>query len=256
MKIEKIKKISANTYQIIFDDKSKIKTYDEVILKNNLLYKKELDQEEIKNILKENEYYSVYSDSIKYLNKKVHSKQEYIKYLKKYNLSKKQEEDLVKKMEELNLINDNYYIKAYVYDKFHLTPDGIIKIKNDLLKENLPIDKIEEELDKISKEEMDEKLEKLVNKKLKLSKGSNYQIKQKLIASLITLGYEKSDIEKYLTDVDDSKSLEKDFNKLYMSLSRKEKDTENLYLKLKQKLYQKGYSIEKINEMINKKRNY
>ena len=124
-----------------------------------------------------------------------------------------------------------------------------------MLKENLPIDKIDEELDKISQEEIDEKLEKLVNKKLKLSKGSNYQIKQKLIANLINLGYEKKDIEKYLIDVDDSKSLEKDFNKVYMSLERKEKDIESLYQKLKQKLYQKCYSIEKINEIINKKRN-
>ena len=256
MKIEKIKKTSSNIYQIVFEDKSKLKTYDEVILKNNLLYKKELDQEEINKILKENEYYSVYSESIKYLNKKMHSKLEYTKYLKKYDLSEQKKKDLIKKMEELNLLNDNYYIKAYIYDKFHLTSDGILKIRNDLLKENLSLDKIDEELSKIPQEEIDEKLEKLVSKKIKLAKGSNYQIRQKVISGLITLGYEKNDIEKYLVDIDDAKSLEKDFNKIYTSVSKKEKDLDTLYFKIKQKLYQKGYSSLDIDEIINKKRNY
>lgn len=256
MKIEKIKKTSSNTYQIVLEDKSKIKTYDEVILKNNLLYKKELDQEEINTILKENEYYSVYSDSIKYLTKKVHSKQEYINYLKKYNLVEKRKKDLIVKMEELNLLNDDYYIKAYIYDKFHLTSDGILKIRNDLLSQNLSKEKIDDELSKIDQEEINDKLEKLVMKKIKSTKGSNYQIRQKVISSLITLGYEKNDIEKYLIDIDDSKSLEKDFNKVYLSLSRKEKDMDTLYFKIKQKLYQKGYNSEDINEIINKKRNY
>ena len=255
MKIDKIKKINSNTYQIVFDDKTKIKTYDEVILKNNLLYKKELDQKEIDNILKENEYYSVYNDSIKYLNKKMHTKKEYTQYLNKYELKEKDKKDLINKMEELKLINDNNFIKAYIYDKFNLTSDGILKIKKYLLEQNLSQDKIEEELAKISKEEVLEKLEKLVNKKLKITKGSNYQIKQKVLSSLIILGYEKQDIERYLINIDDSNSLEKDFNKVYISLSRKEKDIDSLYLKIKQKLYQKGYETEKINEIINKKRN-
>ena len=62
-------------------------------------------------------------------------------------------------------------------------------------------------------------------------------------------------IELYLNDIDDSKSLEKDFEKYYRELSRKQIDYEKLYFKLKQKLYSRGYSLSSIDEIINKKRN-
>ncbi len=255
MKIDKIKKLTGNRYQITFSDKTKLITYDEVILKNNLLYKKELDPDELKIIEQENNYYSLYNESIKYLTKKMHSKLEYIKYLNKQDINKILKDKLLDDMTKLNLLNDDNYLKAYIYDKFHLTNDGPLKIKKELLNNNISLEKIEEELNKISDDEQKEKLKKLVNKRLKVTKGSNYQIKQKVLMYLINLGYEKKNIEEFLINIDDSSSLEKDFNKIYLSLKTKEKDEDKLYLKIKQKLYQKGYSLSKIDEIINKKRN-
>lgn len=255
MKIDKIKKLSGNKYQITFSDKSKLVTYDEVILKNNLLYKKELTSDELKDIEKSNNYYSLYSESVKYLTKKIHSKIEYINYLNKKEIDASLKNRLLEDMTKINLLNDDNYLKAFIYDKFHLTNDGPVKIKKELLENKISEDKINEELNKISEEEINEKLEKLVNKRIKITKGSSYQIKQKILVYLINLGYEKKNIEVYLNDIDDSSSLEKDFNKVYISLVKKEQDEEKLYLKIKQKLYQKGYSLSKIEEIINKKRN-
>ena len=255
MKIDKIKKLSSNKYQITFSDKTKLITYDEVILKNNLLYKKELSTDDFKQIEKENNYYSIYNESVKYLTKKIRSKAEYTKYLDKYGLEKNLKDKLISDMKKINLLNDDNYLKAYIYDKFHLTNDGPLKIKKDLLNNNISEEKIDEELNKILKEDQNEKLKKLVNKKLRITKGSVYQIKQKILINLINLGYEKKNIEEYLNDIDDSSSLEKDFNKIYIYLIKKEQDEEKLYLKIKQKLYQKGYSLNKIDEFINKKRN-
>lgn len=255
MKIDKIKKLSSNKYQITFSDKTKLITYDEVILKNNLLYKKELSTDDFKQIEKENNYYSIYNESVKYLTKKIRSEAEYTKYLDKYGLEKKLKAKLISDMKKINLLNDDNYLKAYIYDKFHLTNDGPLKIKKDLLNNNISEEKIDEELNKILKEDQNEKLKKLVNKKLRITKGSAYQIKQKILINLINLGYEKKNIEEYLNDIDDSSSLEKDFNKIYIYLIKKEQDEEKLYLKIKQKLYQKGYSLNKIDEFINKKRN-
>ena len=50
MKIEKIKKLSNGKYKIELDNKEKITTYDEVILEENILYKKEIDNELINKI--------------------------------------------------------------------------------------------------------------------------------------------------------------------------------------------------------------
>ena len=45
MDIKKIKKMNNDKYQIITTDNKKIITYDSVILKYNLLYKKSIDSE-------------------------------------------------------------------------------------------------------------------------------------------------------------------------------------------------------------------
>ena len=50
MKIKKLK----NKYKIEFDNREPIITYDDIILKYNILYKKELSEELIDKILKEN----------------------------------------------------------------------------------------------------------------------------------------------------------------------------------------------------------
>ena len=60
------------------------------------------------------------------------------------------------------------------------------------------------------------------------------------------MGYDKEYVDLYaLNEMDDSKQLENDYNKLYIKLSKKLKD-EELYFKIRQKLYQKGYSLSKI----------
>ena len=47
MKIKKIQKKQNGKYEITLDDNLKIKTYDEIILNNDILFSKELNDEEI-----------------------------------------------------------------------------------------------------------------------------------------------------------------------------------------------------------------
>ena len=68
------------------------------------------------------------------------------------------------------------------------------------------------------------------------------------------LGYNKEDVEPFIENVDESSSLEKDYNKIYNSLKNKEKDLNKLEYKIKSKLYQKGYNLTSIDEIIAKKR--
>lgn len=254
MRIIKIKKQKNNKYQIEFDNKEKIITYDEVILKYNLLYKKELSESEIKDIVASNDYYDVYNEMIKYLTKKHHSKKECIEYLQKFSLKEKDRKRIISELEKINLINDINYTKAYVYDRFYLTNDGLNKIRKNLLNQNISEELIENELRTISYDDIVSKITKLIRKKLKTSKGSSFMIKQKIYNDLIMLGYDKNLIDNcFEIDIDDSNNLEKDFNKLFTQYSRKEKNSDKLYLKIKQKLYQKGYSLSMIDEIINKK---
>ena len=154
------------------------------------------------------------------------------------------------------MINDEMYVKAYVSDKIHLSSDGPNKIKNELLKNNIKEEIIDEELSKIDEEELINKVKRIINKKVRTSKTSSYNTRQKIYLELTNLGYSKELIDKcYNDDRDDESFLERDFNKIYKDVSRKETDENKIYLKIKQKLYQKGYKLEQIDRIINEKRN-
>ena len=58
MKIKKISKKKGSLYEIILDNNELLNLYDDVILKYNLLLKKEIDEKEIKEIIKFNSYFN------------------------------------------------------------------------------------------------------------------------------------------------------------------------------------------------------
>ena len=86
MLIEKIEKLKSNKYNIYINGE-KITTYDNVIIENNILYKKQIDNDLYQKILNETQYYSVYNKVVNYILKKRRSEKEIIQYLNKLDLS-------------------------------------------------------------------------------------------------------------------------------------------------------------------------
>ena len=121
-----------------------------------------------------------------------------------------------------------------------------------ILEHNISLEIIEEELNKIDKEIINSKIEKLINKKIKNTKYTGYILKQKVIQYLNDLGYDKNDVIEIYDNIsiDNNNLLKKEYDKLYKKLSLKYADKE-LNNKIKTKLYQKGFSISEINEIIN-----
>jgi len=68
MKINKFKKIGTNKYKIFFDNDT-LTIYEDVILKYNLLYKKEVSNELLVEINKDNYKASIYDIALKYIEK-------------------------------------------------------------------------------------------------------------------------------------------------------------------------------------------
>ena len=153
MKIVKIKKLSGSKYQINLDS-DVITTFDNVILKYNLLYKKTLTNDEFKKILIESNYYDIYNKALKYSTKKIRSEKEINTYLNKFDIKDSDKDKIIKKLKELNLINDRAYTKAFINDKIHLSKFGIDKIKRLLVQEGITNNIIEEEISKVDNNEI------------------------------------------------------------------------------------------------------
>ena len=254
MHIDSIKKQRNGFYKIVGD--KTITLADEVILNYNILYKKELDDDLISKLMEENYKYDILHKTIKYVSTKMRSKKEINKYLAKYELNESDKNFVITKLTNLNLLNDNAYAAAYVYDRFNLYHDGPNKIKKDLLSHRISEDVIENELAKITNEDIYTKLSKMIIKKIshntKYAKG---EYKRKIEHEFLNLGYDLVMIDEIFEEnfigLNEAELIEKEYQKIYHKYVNKY-EPKKLTIVIKQKLYQKGFNVDDINNVVNK----
>ena len=251
MKILKYKKIK-NKYRVYFDNDLKIDLNDNIILKYELLLKKEIDNKTFDKMILDNNKEDIYNLAVKYISIKIRSREEIYNYLNKKGYEKEDINNTINRLEKNNLINDDLYIKSYIHDKFYLSSDGFNKIKKYLLDLKLDESIIDKYIEEIDREDIIDKLNKLVDKKIKSTKNySGNVLRFRLMNYFYELGYDKSDIEevlnnKSLVDID---SGIKEYNKLYNKYSKKY-DGYELENFIRNKLYQKGYDLNEIKKNI------
>lgn len=240
MKIKKYIKVGSNKYKIILENLENIILYEDVILKYELLLKKEITN--LDEILEYNKKFELYDKALSYISKKLRSEVEIRKYLSKYTTNQIDIDNVVNKLYDANYLNNKLYIKSYINDKLNLSLEGPIKIKNDLINLGFNTFEIEDELLIFNQELIKERIEKYLNKQLKVNKKSLYVFKNKMLINLINLGYEKGDILEYLNKIsfEEDNFKEKEIEKLRKKYSKKYSGLE-LDLIIKRKLYEKGY---------------
>ena len=254
MKILKIKKMANNKYKISLDN-FEITTFDNVILEYNLLYKKELTEKELKEISSKTNYFDAYNKTLKYITKKIKSKREVEKYLESFDLKSDEKKEILNKLIGLNLINDRLYCRAFINDKINISKYGVIKVNKQLQEKGIDYKIIEEELLNIDYNIVNSNLESKIKRKINNNtKYTNFELKQRLIMQFTKEGYSKEKILEYINKYisNDGEILKVQFDKLYYKYKNKY-DDKIFLLKLKQKLYQKGFSNETISKLIQEK---
>lgn len=247
MKIRKVTKLKSGKYKLDLDNKDKIITYDNVILDNNLLFNPLIDNNLLSKINKENKYYDIYNKIIKMVGTRLRSEKEIKEFLLKNALDDKEIENIISDLKKQKIIDDVKFVRAFIHDKLAFTNYGPNKIKSELLN-HVDNEIIDEELNNIEPSIFDEKMRKIVSKKISQNhKYSKLILKKKLTDELKMQGFDAFDIDEFLVEDDDI--LKKECLKLYEKLSKKYSDKE-LILKMKQKLYQKGFSMELVNKEI------
>ena len=117
MRIKKITKLKSGKYKMEFDNNTKIITYDNIIIENNILFKKEIDDELYDKLYNETLDYNLYSRVLKYTLIKMRSLKEIKKYMNKLEINEEEQNKIVSKLQENNFINDNKFAEAFIADK-------------------------------------------------------------------------------------------------------------------------------------------
>lgn len=255
MKIIKYTKQKGNTYRVDLENESII-LYDDILIKEELLLKKQLSEKELEKIKKENENLNAYYKVLKYLNKKMRTEKEVIEFLKRENIEEEKKEEILKKLKKEKYVNEEMYLEAYINDKIKFTKDGPEKIKDNLKKLGLKEEEINLKLESIESQIWYEKIEKIIAKKMLQNKtDSEYRLKNKIKIYLLTNGYPKEMVTELLEKVKQTKGIEiikKEKAKLENKLKRKYSDTTLIY-QVKNRLLLKGFTLEEIKEVYKEK---
>ncbi len=240
MRINKFKKLGRNKYKVMFDNEELV-LYEDIILKHNLLTKKDINIDELEEIVNDNRDYDAYNLALNYIEIRLRSRKEIYEYLKKKEFNENLINDVISKLDDLGLLNNKQYIEAFINDKINLSNDGPYKIRSALIDLEFEESDIDKYLYSIDQDVWKEKLDKIINKKKSLMKSkSYYMFITKMKNDLYNLGYDKELIDEKLSNIEySSNAIDKDFEKA----NKKYKDDKN---KIVSSLLRKGYSYEEI----------
>lgn len=243
MKILCYKNKKGNIYEITLSNKEKITLYDDVILKYNLLITKEIKDNELNNILKDNDKIKAYLLAIKYIRVKLRTEDEIKKKLKDYD--KDTINYVINRLNKEKYLNNDLYIKAYINDSINLKFEGPNKILYDLKKMKFKEDEINNYLLKVDNDIWINKIRKYIKKKIETNKSlSKIFLEKKIKEDLFNKGFYKEDIDRVLNEftIEEDKSIyEKEYTKLKNKLSKKYSN-EELEYRIKISLYKKGFN--------------
>lgn len=240
--------MSGSKYKVFFSNGLSIIVHEDIILKYNMLVNKYIDSEQLELIQTDNNNYIVYDLALKYIKIKLRCEKEIREYLKKKNIEDNIINDIVDKLKNDGYLSEDAYIKAYTYDKFNICNIGPLKIKKELINLGFDEGKVDEEVNKLDKNDLLAKLNKMIDKRISQTKNySGYILRKKIVDYFIDRGFELSDIECILKDKNlcNHDHLKKEYDKLYNRYSKKYSGNE-LEKVIKQKLYQKGFNYSDI----------
>jgi len=242
MLINSYKKKKNNIYEITLSNNEVYSLYDDVILKYELLLKKEINNLELKKILDDNKLQEGYYIALKYINIKLRTEQEIRKKLIDFNSEVKNY--VVDRLKKEGYINNELYIKSYINDEINFKLIGPNKIIFDLKKLGFIDDEINNYLETLDNNIWINKIDKFINKKINSNHNlSGMLLKQKIMTELTNRGFEKDTINLVIENYefnDDDNIKEKEYNKLKNKLSRKYSG-EELEYRIKIGLLKKGY---------------
>ena len=188
LKIIKYEHTGVDKYRIYLENGEIIDTYDNVILENELLLKKEIDIDLYNKITKETILEEHYLSCQKYIDYRIRSTKEIKDYLKKKNIEDENIELIINKLIKNKYLNDDYFCKCFINDKLKFTNKGSYQIIEELKRNEISPSIIDKYYYLMNEEIMNERINKIIDKNIKTVKDIT-KLRNKLYNNLVRLGY-------------------------------------------------------------------
>jgi regulatory protein len=181
-------------FAVFVDDILAITLNGQSILDSGLVIGKEVSKDEVDSLNKRADSDKLYGQALKYISLRIRSEGELVQYLKRKGASKIQIAPILAKLKNLDLINDDNYVRAYVHDRMLASPLSKRKISYELRKKQVAEEVIERSLENNELSDKDS-LIKMIEIKRRQSKFND---DLKLMQYLVRNGFNYGDIKEAL----------------------------------------------------------
>lgn len=246
MEIVKYKKKKNNKYLITLSNGDSLELFEEVILKNNLLIKKDIDSSDINFIINDQQFYSCYYDILKMIRVRPRSIYEVKTKMIKDKYDEELVLDVIEKVKKQGYLDDKLFATSYINNQIITTNHGPRRISSDLKKKGVSSSVINEVISIYDNYVEEEKVSKIIDKMIKSNrnKGNNY-LRRKIYNDLLRDGFSKSIVDKVISSKefgDDSEIKAREYEKIKARLQKKYSGNELEY-KINDALIKKGFNI-------------
>lgn len=195
MRIEKYELTKKNIYNVYLSNGEVLELNGKVITDNELLIKKDIDNELYDKLKRDNTICMLMDTSVKYIDRRLRSINELRDYLKNKEEDTIIIEEVIDKLIDYKYLDDDRFTKAFIKDKLNFTNWGDYKIKNELKRLGVNEEIIYNNMTSIYDNIYYERINKIIDKDLSTNKKySGIKLKNKIYNHLLTLGYSKEKV--------------------------------------------------------------
>jgi len=175
----------------------------QTFLKEKLKVEQDLSDDQVKSIVKRGQFQDSYDKILMYASLRPRSRREYELWLKKHKVHASLHDEIFKRLERLELMDDNKFAAWWIQQRQTFRPKSKRALVQELRAKGIDRNVISKAL---AGEEIDEKkaAEKmLAKKKYKWDKLDGYLKRQKIYAFLMQKGFDAEVIKDILNDMED-----------------------------------------------------
>lgn len=195
MKIEKYELTKKNIYNVYLSNGEVLELKGKVITDNELLIRKEINNELYDKLKRDNKICLLEDVSIKYIERRIRSIKEIRDYLKNKDDDSSIIEEVINNLIDIKYLDDDRFTKAFIKDKLNFTNWGDYKIKNELKRLGVDDNIIYDNMLDIDDSIYYDRIKKIIDKDININKKySGIKLKNKIYNHLLTLGYSKEKV--------------------------------------------------------------
>lgn len=256
MKITSVRKGKGAFYIVHFDNKDRVRVSEDLLVSYRLFKDRELTDDEFIEIKRKAGFDIGFQLAMNHISYQLRSEKEVRIFLKGKEVALPDVDAIIDRLKELQVLDDDNYAKSYVRTKMRLNDKGPQVIKRELIGKGISADKIEQALDLYLPEIQEELALHAAEKVIRQTHGKSHrELLDKIRQNLFKKGFSNDIIQSIMDQLDlevdqedEWEALTKEGTKQMRRLNNKDQRTK--VTKIKQKLFQKGFSSDMIQKFI------